>query len=152
VLRLDFGFMCDIGSLLHDIRPADLTEWQKGTGHQSIREDLSAAIIHPNSTIVTDEAGQCIAAWGVSEKYPGSTIGSAWMVATNQALRRVHEMHRFFKIGIREMHERFPIIHATAWAENTVHHKWMEHFGFVRQPGIITIHHAPFILFTRRKQ
>lgn len=143
----------DAVSLASDVRALDLEEWRHGIGGaEFFIPRLKDAMYHSSAKSVVNEKGDCVAAWGISEKYPGSTIGAAWMVATNEALRRVHEMHRFFQAGIESMHVKYPIIHALAWAGNPVHHKWMERFGFERQNGIVTINNAPFILFVRRRQ
>lgn len=124
----------DAESLHRDIRQRDLEEWVMGGG-KPILPLLQTAASMPNArSVLDDETGQCLAMWGHTPDPYKEGTASAWMVATNQAQRRVHEMHRFFKQGIAEMHKDHHTLVAAAAHHNTLHHKWMLRMGFVQTP------------------
>ncbi len=123
-------------------RKADRKEWFIGSDGMLLH-DAVALCMHQSlgtpSRMVEDEFGHVLAMWGV-----GPT-GNAWMLCTEGAVDRVHEMHRFFRRGIIEMHTYWHTLTAWSHKDNHVHHLWMERFGFRRGP----IAHRLFYQFTR---
>lgn len=118
-----------------DIRPLDNEEWVAGTGMRT-RTAIGNAISMPygDAWSVLDHEGNCWALWGVGPKHLGydNDTGIAWMVASRKAQRHLHSMHRLFEKGISNMHSRFHHLEAWAYSKNTLHHLWMERFGWQR--------------------
>lgn len=142
----------DAWSLEADIRQCDREEWVMASG-RPVGSCLVEALSLPNTRVVLNEDGKCLAMWGHVSDPKKSGVASAWMVATNEALRRVHEMHRFFKDGITEMHKDHHTLIASAAHHNVVHHRWMLRMGF-KQTDLDTRNELGFrfILFTRRQR
>ncbi|MCW2317138.1 hypothetical protein M2322_002692 [Rhodoblastus acidophilus] len=133
----------DASSLALDVRELDREEWVAASG-VPLLVSLNRAIKHGDNWAVLDEEGRCLAIWGVNHD------GNAWMIATNAAQRRLHEMHTFFKDGIARMHELHPEIDAWAYSKNHLHHKWMLRFGFKQTDQEVTTYPGcRFIRFTR---
>lgn len=133
-LRLVTAKQEHIASFMPDIRPLDNEEWVAGTA-SSTWNGLSAVIaVFPDSSwAVLDDWGYCWALWGVTRPdTPVAFRGVAWMVASKKAQRNLHAMHRLFNQGISDMHKLYPHLEAWAYSANTLHHRWMERFGWRR--------------------
>jgi hypothetical protein len=128
-LTLERSKAADGVSLFMDIRKCDLEEWVMASGRPAL-DCLVEAATYPDTWSILDESGRCLAMWGVTPKRGWPEVGVAWMVATNTALRRVHEMHRYFKKGIDDMHLQYRFLEACSAHHNLVHHRWMTRFGF----------------------
>lgn len=114
----------DILTLSRDVRELDREEWVAASGGKSIIRSLVTSLRYgDNWAVIDEETGLCLAIWGVC-------AGNAWMIATNEAASRVHEMHRLFKRGIGRMHELYDELEAWAYDKNTLHHEWMLRMGF----------------------
>lgn len=119
-------------SLLRDVRQVDREEWVGAClrriedtlpEHVEKSGELAMAAVHPDGTTLS--------LWGaLPSDHP--EVGCAWLVSTNRAYHHVLGHHRHFKAGLKAMHDRYRVLMAWAWWENTVHHQWMEHFGFRR--------------------
>lgn len=122
-----------LGTFMPDIRPLDNEEWVAGTGMRT-KEAIGNAIQYGAAWAVVDNAGVCWALWGVAPKFPHGECdtGVAWMVASRKAARNLHSMHRLFRKGISDMHARYHHLEAWAYGRNTLHHVWMERFGWTR--------------------
>lgn len=144
-----------VSNLAGPLRRADIEEWCTAVNWNYPAEVLLRFCISRDaatSRAVLDERGKALCFWGVG---PGEKpeVGIAWMVATKEALRRVHSLHRHFKQGIAEMHEAYPTLEAYAYIKNTVHHRWMERVGFAcvgqgKTPGT----EYYFLKFVRHKE
>ena len=134
-LRLVYAEQRHLATFMPDIRPLDNEEWVAGTG-MSTRAGLHAVItVHPNSSwAVVGNNEDCWALWGVTPPVQRFVEfrGVAWMVASKKAQRNLHAMHRLFNQGISDMHKLYPHLEAWAYAPNTLHHRWMERFGWQR--------------------
>lgn len=121
-----------LASFMPDIRPLDNEEWVAGTGSSTWNGLSATLVVFPNSSwAVVDDNETCWALWGVtSPSSPVSFRGVAWMVASKKAQRNLHAMHRLFHQGISDMHKLYPHLEAWAYAPNTLHHKWMQRFGW----------------------
>lgn len=146
MLRLEAASGRHARSLQADVRKEDLEEWVVGSAFPDLHHPLALSIRAAGVTAraVVDERGECLALWGAN---PG---GMAWMIATNEAVRRVQSMRRLFKVGIEEMHELYPRLQAWAYYRNVVHHLWMERCGFTRtgETALLGLG-LPFIRFVR---
>lgn len=140
----------DAFSIIDDMRDADYEEWSVGLG--GFKVVTSLAHIAEWGTLarsVRNDEGVCIAMWGCN------TSGEAWMVASNEAVRRVYSMHRLFEFGIAEMHQVSSSLSAYAYYRNFVHHKWMVRMGFKYAGEVRIINPKPgvtegiFLKFTR---
>lgn len=137
-------------SLLNDIRREDNEEWVAASGKPTSwtlpwsidrAGPLARAAVHPD--------GQTLSIWGANPT-DREGVGIAWLISTNRAYEHVVGHHRHFWRGLKEMHAVYPRLEAWAWERNTVHHHWMEHFGFER-PGVSAVFAPGFTyhLFTR---
>lgn len=139
----------DVVTLLADLRPEDREEWEVGCGLKNIQPMLIDLVRRgaEQTFAVVDEVGMCIAMWGHNAQAP-----TVWMLAANAAVRRVHDMHRLFKVGITKMHEDHSTLVANAYYKNAVHIKWMQRMGF-EYAGDAFVHNGGiFLKFTREKQ
>lgn len=136
-------------TLWADLRKADLEEWVMGSGKPAHEALLEAATL-PDTWAVRDEHGACVAMWGVTPARGRPEVGIAWMAVANAGLERVHEMHRFFRLGIARMHAQFPHLEACSSHHNDEHHRWMLRMGFEFEETIVLGPLGwPFFLFTR---
>jgi hypothetical protein len=128
-------------------RKADRKEWFMASG--GLKLDVAIELCRRGSLtvprMVMDEFGTVLTMWGCG------VSGMAWMVCSELALERVHDLHRFFKEGIAEMHELWPTLTAWSYGENSVHHKWMWRFGF-RPSDILKVGGEEFLCFKRHKE
>jgi hypothetical protein len=131
-LRLGLATKENAISLVSDIRRQDSEEWVAGSGGKPTISSLLRYVELDAGDVyaVVDEAEKCLAIWGVRAWPHWPAVGIAWMVCANGAVHRLHDMHRFFKFGIGQMHLQFPILHAWPLSTNTLHHEWMLRFGF----------------------
>lgn len=172
MLTLRETIYADAVTLARDVREADKEEWHVASFGKPLIVNLEEAInearrimkpgrrdsklAFPLSLIhsIIDEDGDCLAMFGCLplsvQGNKWGDDGNAWMICTNTAVRRVHEMHRFFHSGIDRMHAIFPELIAWAYEKNTVHHEWMEHFGWKRSGKSFSISGSEFYGFVRR--
>lgn len=147
-----------VRSMTGKVREMDRREWELA-GDKPFFLTLARTVeAWPTQTwaVVDGRHGHCLAMWGVEPTLdefgylPAVAIwGNAWMVATPEAVKRAHSMHRFFKQGIADMHALYPTLLATSYAKNTVHHDWMLRMGFMlRVPMVINGH--DYLQFIRR--
>lgn len=128
-----------VDTICADMREADITEWNAGINLVRWPGDI-CSLLHftlehfPQATwCAVDETDHCICMWGVTPT-GAAGIGQAWLLATNAAERRVHDLHRHFRRGLAEMLAVYPRLHAWAHVGNELHHRWMKHFGFTEHP------------------
>jgi len=130
----------DVMGLVANIRPADYAEWYAQLEH---RDDVAksiavAALRHTEGGVVRvlRVGTRAVAIWGSRPcewpipPYLGAPTRLAWMVATKEAEKHVLSLHRVLKQQVREAHAGCSTLVCYADERNTLHHKWLEHFGF----------------------
>lgn len=138
--------------LSRPMRPDDAEEWVDGLG-MTVQEALPVMLDWDayNRAVVTD-TGECVCVFGCNV-VPGGQWGIIWLVASAYDLSLAPLVHR--AVGIEEMPRLVALAgNLVAWpsSKNTVHHRWLEHFGFVREGEVVPAGRTvPFIKYVRRK-
>lgn len=136
-------------SLLEDVREVDLQEWFLASLKPgSLTVPLAATT--PGAEAAVLSTGEVLCIWGVSET-GDQGVGSAWLIATNRALRHVIGLHRHLEGALERMHARYPTLVAWAFGRNAVHLKWLRRLGFQQtgRLGTYELPGFPFIEFKR---
>lgn len=139
-------------SLIADIRTLDNEEWVSASGSPTTTSLPNIISTYPETSWSMVDTGidKCLAMFGVV----GVTRerGTVWMLATREAERRVHSLHRLFREGIGLMHRQCEVLEAWAYCKNTLHHKWMVRMGFTPtgQSAKLGLGVHDFYLFIRR--
>lgn len=129
-------------------RTEDRIEWFLGT-FRKLDRALQAGLELPGSVnrAVVDENGNPLILFG-AHPYLAPGAGQAWLIATEDALSRIHALHHFFKAGLAEIEAPFSHLVAFSHVTNTVHHRWMHWVGF-RSLGLMA--GQPFLIFIKDK-
>lgn len=134
-----------------DIRQEDVDEWVLGSGvpvRTMLLHRLNLDEQYVRALLNAD--GKCIALWGVSLD---GEPGVVWLIASPEAETVGRRIHRFWPMEVGLMHMRHVHLTALAYANNTLHLKWLQQIGFVATdevplgPGAV-----PFILYQRRHE
>lgn len=136
--------------MIDNVREMDRAEWELAGDHPFGTVLKYTIGQYPKQTwaVVDGRHGHCLAMWGC-EPCMMPIWGNAWMVATDEAVKRVHSLHRFFKQGIADMHALYPTLLATSYANNALHHAWMMRMGFMLRCPMV-INHSDYLQFIRR--
>lgn len=118
-----------IYSLCRDVRDVDRREWSFTTAHDLPEAIFAGTLYERARNWALWEDGDCQAIFG-AHPTTLSGIGRAWFIGTNSLMQRVHKAHGFFEEGMADLHKGFPVLIASSWHRNTVHHRWMERMGF----------------------
>lgn len=135
--------------LSQSIRPADEQEWIDGLGKHpkdALRENVAGSHLARALIVPT---GEVVLLWGC--RVVGE-VGYIWLIASDYDPTMAPLIHREFA------HEEWPKVIAMApvleaWpsSKNTTHHRWLEHFGFVRGVSVIPPGRSvPFVRYFRR--
>lgn len=134
----------------YPIRQADVDEWLDGLG------------AHPSEGLLThfrpDQYGRAMSikdvgvvlVWGC---HVADGVGTLWLVASDYDLSLAPLIHREF--GQAEMDRVLnlaPLIQAYPSSKNTLHHRWLEHYGFKKVRTLrFPASTVPFYRYVRRR-
>lgn len=141
--------------LAPNARHEDLIEWVLGTGERLLPR-LKQAVTWPHgfakSAILE---GRPVSIWGVHDLGHTVTLdagtGVAWLIATPEALKHVHALHRFAKSEIAAIDSRWERMIAWSHHDNRVHHEWLRWLGFEQYQRTTLEFPVPFITFIRKR-
>ncbi len=132
------------------IREADAQEWQDGLGGHP--RDLLPVVLRPGhyARALSIAGVGCVLLWGCNVD---GDMGTLWLVASDYDLSLAPLIHREFSANEwAPIAALAPVLQAYPSSKNTVHHRWLEHFGFkkvrtVTFPGS----RVPFLRYVRRR-
>lgn len=131
------------------IRQADVEEWQDGLGGHP--RDLLPKAFDPTQygRALGIRGVGIVAVWGCGVR---GGIGTIWLVASDYDLSLAPYIHR--EIGHVEFPKVLalaPLLQAFPSSKNTVHCKWLEHFGFKKVRTVrFEASSVPFLRYVRR--
>lgn len=139
------------------LRQADVDEWVGGVGGDVLRAMLNAIEIPWSINRTFFHRGVPMAMWGSYAAWgpdaPRGSVGQVWFIATNLAMKHTVDIHRYARSELRSMHTRFEYLIAHTHPRNTLHHKWLERHGWVRQPGVLmTTVGIPYLAYIHYKE
>lgn len=113
------------------IRPEDLAEWQDAGLDPQV--DLSPMIEAASYArcVVDDRSGinECVAVWAVSVS---EGIGTVMLIGSDRPELVIPIHQEFSRDEWFRIKALAPVLQAYPSVKNTQHHKWLEHFGFVK--------------------
>lgn len=133
--------------LAHCVRKVDRMEWEIATGQPFLGHLLAGLLIPESSNWTLQDDGEVLAVFGV-HPWDNAGVGRAWFAGSDLLMSSVHRAQKKFHEGIAELHKRFPVLVASSWGANTVHHEWMKRMGF-GHVGFEEHRGRPFLVFTR---
>lgn len=144
---LEFRHVADF--LSRPIRPADEQEWLDGLGAHPEDALWDNAKGSTYARALTVPSGETVLLWGcgVSEG-----VGTIWLIASNYDLSLAPLIHReFAHVEWPKVLALAPVLQAFPSSKNTMHHRWLEHFGFQKDRAIMFPRGSvPFIRYVRR--
>lgn len=134
--------------LANPIRPADEQEWMDGLG-KSVREALPDNLVGAQrQRCVLDDAGVPIVVF-----YARADDGIATLAMVGADRDQTLAMRIYLEFSKSEWPEVIrmaPILQAFPSANNTLHHKWLEHVGF-KKVRTIKLRGSQFYRYVRRR-
>lgn len=132
------------------IREADVQEWQDGLGGHP-RDLLPAALLPGQYARALSIKGVgCVVLWGCNVD---EGVGTIWLIASAYDPTLAPLIHReWATVEWPPILELAPVLQAFPSSKNTMHHRWLEHFGFEKDRAVtFPASKVPFLRYVRRR-
>ncbi len=127
---------CAASLLKRPLRQVDVDEWVGASGRPVANSLLATLRDSRTKGRSLYLRGQCLCIWGVSQVLPDSRVGSVWLLASVEAEKHAHAIHKLWKHEITLMHKVTPFLMAFVYERNALHKKWLKTVGFTPMAGV----------------